>query len=719
MQFRFAEDRQLPVKIKVVGIGGAGGNAVNRMIKERIRGVEFIAANTDVQALRNSAASIKLQIGAKLTDGLGCGGDPGIGMQAALEDTERIIDLLNGSDMVFITAGMGGGTGTGGCPIVASLAVELGALTVAVVTKPFAFEGKKRQMQAEKGIVELKKVVDTLITIPNEKLLRALGREALLDDAFRYADDVLCQAIQSIIEIITMPGIVNVDFADVRTIMAGRGIALMGSGIAEGDNRAVEAAKRAISNPLLDEISICGARGVLINIAATSESLRLHEVDAAAKVIEEISGVEDTIFGAVFDEKMGDRIKITVIATGFDQGGSEQAKNARDHLHAAANVIPLRQIDSSKPIGSQLEPARDHLDEPAYMRRRNELATIHPSMPPHKSYTEKRDEAPSWTQRLSRQLQSLKQKRQVPEDTGKKSVDAAPPASPSSQNQSSDQSASIHEGNADRIHFSVTAPTCLQQGSSIILDFWAHQERQREEVVKRAIQATPEGKVVIQSQGPVRARQGTRLAVHLALEGLRIDEPQKILLWEGEISNARFLVSAPKDAKEGLRHGLATVHVDGLQIARFSFSIMVARENASVAQIPIQEERHRKAFASYASADREQVLARLQGMQKAVPTLEIIMDVLALRSGEYWEKRLWEVIPASDVFYLFWSEHARSSEWVEKEWRCALQKRGLDFIDPVPLVSPDEVPPPEELASKHFNDWVLAYLRNTSRTVPS
>jgi cell division protein FtsZ len=372
MKVRFEEDRLPPAKIKVVGIGGAGGNAVNRMIQAKIGGVEFIAANTDIQALRNSIAPIKLQIGAKLTNGLGCGAVPEKGKQAALEDTERIIELLDGADMVFVTAGMGGGTGTGAAPVIASLATELGALTVGVVTKPFSFEGKKRQQHAEEGIQELKEVVDTLITIPNERLLAAMGPDALLEDSFRYADDVLCQAVQGISDIITMPGIVNVDFADVRTIMSGRGMALMGTGLAEGANRAVEAAQRAISSPLLEETSIRGARGVLINITATRNSLRLHEVDAAAKIIEEIAGAEDTIFGAVYDDTIGDRIKITVIATGFNHNGNEKGKGAVEYIRALGNVVPITPSDSSKSIDYQLASLKENLDEPAFKRRRVE-----------------------------------------------------------------------------------------------------------------------------------------------------------------------------------------------------------------------------------------------------------------------------------------------------------------------------------------------------------
>ncbi|MBZ5498238.1 MAG: cell division protein FtsZ [Acidobacteriia bacterium] len=376
-KFSFDTDRQPPAKIKVIGIGGAGGNAVNRMIQARIEGVDFIAANTDLQALRNSIAPIKLQIGAKLTSGLGCGAIPERGRQAALEDTERIIEVLDGADMVFITGGMGGGTGTGAAPVIASLATELSALTVGVVTKPFNFEGKKRMAHADQGISELKEVVDTLITIPNERLLYAMGADALLEDSFRYADDVLCQAVQGISDIITMPGVVNVDFADVRTVMAGRGMALMGTGIAEGENRAVEAAQRAIASPLLEETSIRGAKGVLINITATRNSLRLQEVDAAAKIIEEAANAEDTIFGAVYDETMGDRIKITVIATGFNVRAASEALRT-------SNVIPLsssgdgiaRALEhhaaSEKSIDYRLASIKNDLDEPAFLRRRAE-----------------------------------------------------------------------------------------------------------------------------------------------------------------------------------------------------------------------------------------------------------------------------------------------------------------------------------------------------------
>ncbi|MFA6956078.1 MAG: cell division protein FtsZ [Thermoanaerobaculia bacterium] len=317
-QLRISMDDELPAKIKVVGVGGGGGNAVNRMIQAGIRGVEFIVANTDVQAMKSSLAPTKLQLGAKLTKGLGAGANPDVGKNAALEDTEKILETLQGADMIFITSGMGGGTGTGAAPIIASLAAELGALTVAVVTKPFNFEGKKRRNQAEHGIRLLRESVDTLITIPNERLLNFVERATSLGDSFRIADDILRQAVQGISDLITVPGEINLDFADVKTIMHGMGMALMGTGMSSGEHRAVEAAQRAISSPLLEEASIEGARGVLINITGGSD-MTLFEVNEAASIIQEAADEDaNIIFGAVIDPKMKDEIKVTVIATGFD-----------------------------------------------------------------------------------------------------------------------------------------------------------------------------------------------------------------------------------------------------------------------------------------------------------------------------------------------------------------------------------------------------------------
>jgi cell division protein FtsZ len=310
-------------RIKVVGVGGGGGNAVSRMVRVGLEGVEFIAANTDLQALQVNAAPVKIQIGAKLTKGLGAGADPNVGRQAALEDTDGIIQALTGADMVFVTTGLGGGTGTGGAPVIASLAGELGALTIAVVTKPFKFEGKKRAVQAERGLEALRECVDTVITIPNERLLTVINRSTSLTDAFATADDVLRQAIQGISDLILVPGLINLDFADVKTIMAGMGVAMMGTGIKSGENRTIEAAKAAISSPLLEGASVHGARGVIINVTGGPD-LSLLEVSEASSLIQEAAHEDaNIIFGAVVDPTLQGQVKVTVIATGFDRPSAQ------------------------------------------------------------------------------------------------------------------------------------------------------------------------------------------------------------------------------------------------------------------------------------------------------------------------------------------------------------------------------------------------------------
>ncbi|MFY9139431.1 MAG: cell division protein FtsZ [Thermacetogeniaceae bacterium] len=334
--------------IKVVGVGGGGGNAVNRMIQADLKGVHFIAVNTDAQALNLSLAEHKMQIGSKLTKGLGAGADPEIGKKAAEESRDELMQALQGADMVFVTAGMGGGTGTGGAPIVAEVAKEVGALTVGVVTRPFTFEGKKRANQAEQGIQELKSKVDTLITIPNDRLLQVVDKSTSINEAFRIADDVLRQGVQGISDLIAVPGLINLDFADVKTIMANTGTALMGIGSGKGDNRAAEAAKIAISSPLL-ETSIEGAKGVLLNITGGPD-LGLFEVNEAAEIISQAADPEaNIIFGAVIDEKLEDEVRVTVIATGFDAVSQEEKEGA---------VVDLRSFTT------------DDLDIPAFLRKR-------------------------------------------------------------------------------------------------------------------------------------------------------------------------------------------------------------------------------------------------------------------------------------------------------------------------------------------------------------
>jgi len=325
LRISFNEEARNDARIKVIGVGGGGNNAVNRMIDSGMEHIEFIVANTDLQALRMSRAATKIQLGVKLTNGLGAGANPEIGRKGALEDSDKIIEVLEGADMVFVTAGLGGGTGTGAAPIIASLASEMGALTVAVVTKPFAFEGKRRMQQAERGIAELMESVDTTIVIPNEKLL-AVAENAGFFESFRVADDILRQGVQGISDIITIPGIINRDFADVKAIMSGMGYAVMGTATASGEHRTVEAAQRAIASPLLEAGAIDGARGILINITG-SNSLKLAEVQQACTIIQGAAHEDaNIIFGAVLDEKMKEAVKITVIATGFKESGLRRTR---------------------------------------------------------------------------------------------------------------------------------------------------------------------------------------------------------------------------------------------------------------------------------------------------------------------------------------------------------------------------------------------------------
>ena len=357
-------------RIKVIGVGGGGGNAVNRMIEAGIEGIEFLVANTDLQALKRSRAPIKIQLGGKLTKGLGAGADPNIGRNAALEDTEKIIEVLEGADMVFVTTGLGGGTGTGAAPIIASLATELNALTVAVVTKPFHFEGRRRMQQADHGLRELRECVDTVITIPNERLLHTVDRSSSLADSFKVADDVLRQAVQGISDLITVPGLINLDFADVKAIMQGMGLALMGAGRASGEHRAMEATQQAISSPLLEEATIEGAKGVLINITGGTD-LTLYEVNEASSIIREAADDDaNIIFGAVIDETMRDEMKITVIATGFDKDMADTG------TVAASATMPASQPRYTRTPGDDLQrptinPGRtDDLDVPTFIRKK-------------------------------------------------------------------------------------------------------------------------------------------------------------------------------------------------------------------------------------------------------------------------------------------------------------------------------------------------------------
>ena len=390
LKFLIEDEVQLGTRIKVVGVGGGGSNAVARMLEEHLGGIDFFVLNTDKQALAASPVANKVAIGKKLTSGLGAGADPSVGRQAALEDTEQIIEILEGADMVFVTAGLGGGTGTGAAPVVASLAKELNALTVAVVTKPFAFEGPRRMRQAERGLAELAGSCDTVISIPNEKLLGLAPRGTSFVDSFRMADDILRQAVQGIADIITTPGLINRDFSDIRTIMLGMGYAMMGTAIAAGANAPIEAAQKAIDSPLMEEGGVLGARGVLINITASSQ-LGIHDVNEACNLIRSATKNDDVQinFGIVLDEKMQDKVKITVIATGFQRDTLPEIDRRSAHFPFTASsapgyappIAPLPQPEpepaiaeeaAAEPVAEEPHPLDDY-DMPAILRKQRRM----------------------------------------------------------------------------------------------------------------------------------------------------------------------------------------------------------------------------------------------------------------------------------------------------------------------------------------------------------
>jgi cell division protein FtsZ len=378
LRVSFSEEPTNGAKIKVFGVGGGGCNAVNRMIRAKVEGVEFIAANTDLQALKLSQAPLKLQLGAKLTKGLGAGANPEMGRKAALEDTDKILESLDGADMVFVTSGLGGGTGSGAAPVVANLASELGALTVAVVTKPFAFEGKRRMQQAEQALGELIGCVDTVIVIPNERLMETVEHGTSFFEAFRIADDILRQAVQGISDIITIPGIINRDFADVRTIMSGQGYAVMGTAVATGSNRAIDAANRAINSPLLEDNCIQGAQGILINVTGSS-TLSLHEVHEASSIIQKAAHENaNIIFGAVMDDAMKESVKITVIAAGFREVANKKTHTRPSYIPKTWKSERAPEPQQHPEVVAQVarnvtdviqEVAADDLDVPTFLRR--------------------------------------------------------------------------------------------------------------------------------------------------------------------------------------------------------------------------------------------------------------------------------------------------------------------------------------------------------------
>jgi len=644
-------------RLLALGLGGGGSNAVERMAREGLVGVELAAVNTDIQALGRSKVPVRLPIGYELTRGLGAGGDPEVGRKAALESSQVLRELISDFDMVFLAAGLGGGTGTGAAPVVAAIAADLGVLSVAVVTLPFDFEGRRRRRQAEEGLAELARGVDTYLAIENQRLLETAGADWPIDRAFALSDQILHQSVEGLSDLLFTPGEVNVDFADVRAIMRRGGRAVLGIGQAEGEDRARRAAQAAVGSSLVADTSLAGAGAVLINISG-GHDLTLHEVGEAAAVIQD--AVEDdaeVITGMVLDERFAGRVQVTAVVTGFGErrGGDSTW------------------LEATLGVGEALSPEEEETGD-----TKGDL---------FRSLPETDEEGQPKTGR-------------GPGGGGRRrGFGLAPPR---------EQQPEVA---VDKVHFTVTAPRSLEAGSLFILDVWAHTREQREEVLERARdeQGT---EIRHKSKGPVTLARGSELMIRVSIPKLEVEDPQGLIEWQGEIGNATFPVAVPEGLGPGSVRGEAAIHAGGFEVAKVHFILQVGRRPADVAKVPSWENRHRRAFCSYSSRDRDDVLGRIQGMQKIAPGLDPFLDVLKLRSGQYWEQELWREIPRSDVFYLFWSSNALASEWVEKEWRCALKSKGIEFIDPVPLEPPDLAPPPRELGAKHFNDWILAFQRH-------
>jgi cell division protein FtsZ len=377
-------DNQNSAKIKVIGVGGAGGNAINNMIAGNLQGVKFISANTDAQALEISQAELRIQLGTKITEGLGAGANPQVGREAALENAEMIKETLADSHMVFITAGFGGGTGTGAAPVIARLCKEMGILTVAVVTRPFSFEGRKRAHQADEGILELKKAADTVITIPNDRLRGLASKNAKMVDMFKKADEILLHSVKGITDLIMMPGLVNLDFADVKTTMSRAGMAIMGIGISSGDNRALEAAERAISHPLLEDINISGAKGVLMNITSNSDLTMEEMTEASERIYNEVGDDAEIIWGAVIDDSVGEEMSVTVIATGI--GEKEREREREKDRRSLSKVMDPTYGGKVRDITPADLARSSELDEPTYIRRRRQAVSERPSGEIYREY---------------------------------------------------------------------------------------------------------------------------------------------------------------------------------------------------------------------------------------------------------------------------------------------------------------------------------------------
>ena len=709
----------LPVErssiIKVIGIGSGGCNAVNHMFAKGIKDVNFIICNSDHQALAKSQVPLKVQIGQSLTEGRGAGGKPEVGRQAALENIDDVMDALSSNTkIVFLTAGMGGGTGTGAIPVIAKACKEVGLLTIAVVSIPFKSEGKIRIKNAVNGITELTDHVDSLIVIDNEKLREIYGNQSV-STAFAKADDVLTNAVKSIAEIITAGGYINVDFTDMETVMKDSGVAIMGIGQAAGERRALKAIENALASPLLNSNDITGAKSILLNIASGKgeNELTMDELGEITDYMYEKAS-EDALFlrGFSQDEILAGNVNITVIATGFPSNSIftpyKIRKLKRVESLPVTNPVPAHIISEesedvfikhdirSKLIISDI----DETIQGEFEFNFEEIKDI-PEIKEENPYAEK--------EKLER-IKDMLKKDGLSSNIMKENIDTFEDV-PAYRRRIIPLGSKKKE--SDKVHFSASFPSLVMPKQRFIIDVWAYLYRDRKEVINMIQQTkSPDDVGIIRPGTPLfNVKRGSTLIISLSIQDL-IESDDKLILWDGEIVNTSFVIEIPPETTIGTKFGSVTIRcLEGLEIAKIELRISVVFGTNVIKKVfqdslPIQS-----AFASYASSDRNEVLGRIQGMQKIRPDLNVFFDVLKLRSGQDWENELWQVIPKNDIFYLFWSGAAKESIWVEKEWRCALKSKGIRFIDPVPLVSPEEILPPEELSSIHFNDWTLAFKR--------
>ncbi|MFH1198525.1 MAG: cell division protein FtsZ [bacterium] len=680
-------------KIKIIGIGGAGCIAVDYMMKRGLTSAECIAINTDQQALDHCGIAHKILIGKNLTRGLGAGANPEIGKKAVDENKEEIKEAVKGSNMVLITAGMGGGTGTGGAAVIASIAKNEGALVVGIFTTPYKFEGEKRTMQAEAAIEDLRKFVDCLIVIPNEKLLNAQDKNTSLQSAFELTNEAVYEVAAGIVETITIPGIVNVDFADVQSILTGCGEALVGSGTASGFDRAVEAAKKAISSPMFENRRIFGAKNILINISGSS-SLTLEEIDAGNQVIyDEVGANSDFIFGVVNKEEMNDAVTYTVIASGL---GAET-----NYKHSNFSPKKENRLKKSKLIFN--EPDFNDADIPAVIRNGVSYKIIANDKEEDDNVSFQLDSAEDFNflsnlYRTYMKSKTIRKKENNEEDSNRFLRKIMEPT--------------------DNVNCTVFSPDKISFGSRMLVQVFIHKEEDTKEAEKVATEfdenTTRRGFTSLETE----IEYGAKLLLNLQMKDVHIDDAVQTFTWRGRTGSVAFAVTVPQELHANNLFGKVIISNESVPIGHITFIIKLLPTITSESEIKDikptgNATNYKYAFISYAAKDREEVLRRVQML--APLKINFFQDILTLDPGDRWEKEIYQYIDKADVFFLFWSSAARESEWVSKEIRYALQrKQGRDDFPPEILPIIIEGPPvpetPAELKHIQFNDRVIYFM---------